>query len=72
MKRDEIYVTEFGDWGMFGRVRVFDTKGWTGLDWEMLDAAPASERQALAAEIVKYHATIKAFVASQKDERMIA
>jgi hypothetical protein len=70
--RDVIYVTEFGDWGMYQRVRLYDTTDWTELDWELLESAPASERQARAAEIVAYRAAIKTMVAEQREERMTA
>lgn len=70
--RDVIYVTEFGDWGMYQRVQLFDTTNWTELDWELLEAAPASERQERAAEIVKYRAAIHSMVAGQSAERMTA
>lgn len=70
--KDVIYVTEFGDWGMFGRVQLFDTSDWSPLDWEILEGAPASERQKYAAEIVKYRAAVKRMVADQREERMTA
>ena len=70
--KDVMYVTEFGDWGMFGRVRLFDTRDWTELDWELLENAAASERQAVAQEITEYRAAIARMVADQRNERISA
>ena len=70
--KDVVYVTEFGDWGMFGRVRLFDTSGWTELDWELLENAAGSERQEVAQEITEYRAAIARMVADQRTERISA
>lgn len=50
-------LTYFGSDGAFGdalQVNTYDTTDWSAMDWELIDAAPSSERQRLAGQIDGY------------------
>ena len=52
-KHDELWISEDGTYGTGGLI-TFDTASWTEEDWQALDWAPDSEKQALAVEIANF------------------